>query len=139
VRPATHADLHTFCRIDGWVDADAAAGRPRGDHVRYRRVLGNGEVLRTKVSHGSGEVGGALFRHVLRDQLRVTEEAFWRAVRTRRPPVRPEDGAVPEPSRALPLWLVRRLRDQAGVPEAEIATMDPAAARAAWEACAQAP
>lgn len=132
MKPVSTADLHEFCRIDGWYDADVAAGRSTGDHVRYRRVLGNGEVLRTKVSHGSHEIGGDLLRHVLREQLRVTEEQFWETLRTGEPPVRPED--VKPPARAgIPLWLVRRLREQVGLPETEIADLDEHAARAVWD------
>ena len=65
-----------------------------GDHRRYQKERAVGTILRTKVPHGSrDEIGDDLFRHILRDQLRATEEQFWGVVRggatILEPPTRP--------------------------------------------------
>src|SRR5450756_1518541 len=53
-----------------------------GDHRRYQKERADETILRTKVPHGSrDEIGDDLSRHILRDQLRVTEEQFWAIVR----------------------------------------------------------
>lgn len=69
-------DLRKFCENDGW---DA---KRRTDHWRYTKTLPEGRMLRTKVSFGSDEIGDpGLFAAILRGQLEVTEEEFWRVIR----------------------------------------------------------
>ena len=46
------------------------------DHYFYRKFLDNGEVLRTKVSRGSGEISPNLWRRILKHELRITLEEF---------------------------------------------------------------
>ena len=66
--------------IVGWVD-----GR-ENDHTRYEKVLPDGEVLRTKISRGgTGIDDPGLWKHVLRDQLRVSEDEFWAVLAEKRP------------------------------------------------------
>lgn len=53
------------------------------DHVRYELALGDGRILRTKISHPIGKrdtYGIDLWKRILRDQLCVTEEQFWACV-----------------------------------------------------------
>ena len=81
---ATFGDLKTFVKHDGWTEEpNLARVRARtGDHRRYRKDLADGTSLRTKVSHSlRDEIGIDLFKHILRDQLRVTEDRFWDVVR----------------------------------------------------------
>jgi hypothetical protein len=132
VKPAPYSDVHAFCRIDGWVDADAEAGRRQGDHTRYRRLLGNGEILRTKVSHGQGEYSGNLWRHILRDQLRITAAQFWETLRTGEPPERPEDKVEAPEGNRLPYWLVDRLMKNVGLSECVIGDLTEAEALERW-------
>lgn len=50
---------------------------PVGDHWRYCKVLPDGTVLRTKVSHALGdEIRPDLLSHIVRDQLRTTMQHF---------------------------------------------------------------
>ena len=46
------------------------------DHDFYRKKLPNGKVLITKVSRGTGEIGSGLWRHILKHELRITQEEF---------------------------------------------------------------
>lgn len=128
MRTPTWRQLEKFCRVEGWDDADALRGRPTGDHRRFRLTLPSGDVLRTKVSHGTGQIGRDLFKHILGEQLRVTEKDFWRAVDKGIPPVR---GATPQPpaGHRLPAALVEPLVRDYGVTDAELRTMSEEQAR----------
>jgi len=76
------------------------------------------------------EIGEDLFRHILRDQLRVTEEQFWAIVRG--------GDTLPDTPRAVaatvPAWLVERLLFTVGLSEDEIRAMTADEARTAWDA-----
>jgi len=75
-------------------------------------------------------VGADLFRHILSDQLRVTEERFWAVVHGSALDEEP----TPLATVAVPGWLVQRLLLTVGLPEAGVRSMTPHEARAAWEA-----
>ena len=63
-------ELKCFCDNDGWeLYKDA-------DHYYYRKQDKDGNVKRTKVSKGSGEIGKYLFQEILKKQLQVTKEYF---------------------------------------------------------------
>lgn len=94
----------------------------------YELALLDGRVLLTRISHPVNRTtySRSMWAHILRDQLDVTDDAFWACV---------DDGVVPArgtpdrgDERSLPLWLVAQLTD-AGVPMAELATMSEAQAK----------
>ena len=129
---ATFEDLLTYVRRDGWIDEpNLVRGRARsGDHRRFRKEAADGSIRRTKVPHAlRDEIGEDLFRHILRDQLRVTEERFWAIVRG--------DETLPDAPRAVaatvPAWLVDRLLFTVGLSEDEIRAMTADEAQAAWD------
>lgn len=131
---ATFGDLKAFVERDGWAEEpNLARGRVRtGDHRRYRKELPDGSILRTKVSHGLGdEIGIDLFRHILRDQLRVSEGRFWDVVRGTAKEVA---DAPPPSARTVPGWLVQRLILTVELREDEVGAMTVDEAHAAWEA-----
>ena len=66
----TWKDLKRFCERDGW------ELYKNTDHYFYRKTDSNGNIRRTKVSRGSGEIHHNLWREILRKQLGVTEEYF---------------------------------------------------------------
>jgi hypothetical protein len=110
----------------------APTHRPRPfDHWRYRKDLADGTSLRTKVSHSlRDEIGVDLFRHILREQLQITEERFWDVVRGRAATV----GDVPPlPAETVPGWLVQQLLLTVGLPEDAVRAMTRAEAHAAWD------
>ncbi len=64
-------DLKRFCERDGWeLYKDT-------DHYFYRKRTATGELKLTKVSKGTGEIGKALFRRILKEQLQVSLEYFY--------------------------------------------------------------
>lgn len=131
---ATFGDLKTFVEHDGWTEEpNLARGRGRtSDHRRYRKDLPDGTSLRTKVSHSlRDEIGIDLFKHILRDQLRVTEDRFWDVVRGGATEV---VEALPPQAATIPGWLVQRLIVTVGLGEDEVRAMTVDEARAAWEA-----
>ena len=124
-----HSDIRRFCELDGWAERIGASGRT-GDHRRYRKILDDGRILLTKVSHGSGRIEDPrLWRHIWRDQLGLeTEEQFWEALRTRTPVARGGDAPGPPTGPSVPAWVVAGLL-RAGVSENEIRALDADAAR----------
>lgn len=131
----TFRDLKTYLERDGgWEPIpNLARGRRRvGDHWRFRKVLPDGTVLRTKVSHALGdEIGPDLLGHIVRDQLRTTMDHFHDVVAGRAG----SEAMVAEPKvEPIPAWLVERLIYTVGMQEDEARRMSPVEARARWEA-----
>ena len=63
-------DLKRFCENDDWeLYKDT-------DHYFYRKQDEDGNVKRTKVSKGSGEIGHHLFKEILMKQLQVDQAYF---------------------------------------------------------------
>lgn len=63
-------EIERFCRRDGWEEFKKKV---------ITSILGknnDGTVKRTKVSRGTGEVKGHLWKEILKKQLQVTEEEF---------------------------------------------------------------
>jgi hypothetical protein len=118
----TRADHERFCRIEGWKQVRDARGRTGTHHLTYELDLPDGRLLRTRVSHPPDrtDYGPGIWRHVLRDQLDVSEEQFWACVR---------DGTVPgrsaqQTSRdALPAEVVHLLLTRVGLAEPDVAAM----------------
>jgi hypothetical protein len=63
-------ELKRFCENDGWELYKTT------DHYFYRKADASGNIKRTKVSMGSGEIEKNLFRIILKRQLGVTKEYF---------------------------------------------------------------
>lgn len=64
-------EIEQFCERDGWEQT-----KKKGHHIYYQKVMDDGTVKRTKVSRGTGEVKGHLWKEILKKQLQVTEEEF---------------------------------------------------------------
>ena len=63
-------DLRRFCEHDGWeLYKDT-------DHYYYRKDSDDDTPKFTKVSKGTGEINGNLWKIILNKQLRVTIEYF---------------------------------------------------------------
>lgn len=127
---ANRRDHEQFCHTEGWDRVRDARGRTGTHHVTYRLALKDGRILRTRISHpvDRSEYGPSIWKHVLRDQLQVSDAEFWGCVRDGTVPER----GVPRPATpALPVDLVHLLINRVGVGEAEVAAMtrDEAVAR----------
>ena len=99
-----------------------ARGRRGTHHVTYELPLPDGRILRTRISHPVDRTvyGAALWSHVLRDQLVVSEEEFWACVLEGQTPDR---GAPTPPREALPAEVVHLLIRRVGLSEETVATL----------------
>lgn len=125
----TRKDHDTFCRVEQWRQVRDARGRTGTHHVTYELDLPDGRTLRTWISHpvDRADYGPSLWRHILRDQLQVDDDVFWRCVQDG---IKPDRGAPTPPVEALPAELVHLLISRVGLPESEVAGMTKAAAAA---------
>ncbi|MBT2602034.1 type II toxin-antitoxin system HicA family toxin [Bacillus sp. ISL-53] len=64
-------EIERFCRRDGWEEF-----KQKGHHIYFIKQMEDGTLKRTKVSRGTGEVRGHLWKEILKKQLQVTEEYF---------------------------------------------------------------
>ena len=63
-------ELRRFCESDGWeLYRDT-------DHYFYRKHDENGNLKRTKISKGTGDIHRHLWSEILKKQLQVTKEYF---------------------------------------------------------------
>lgn len=63
-------DLKRFCEKDGWELYKTT------DHWFYRKFMPDGTLKRTKVSMGTGEIKGHLWKEIIHKQLQISEEYF---------------------------------------------------------------
>ncbi len=117
----TRADHQTFCEGEGWSRVRTARSTTGTHHLTFELVLPDGRILRTRISHppNRSTYGPALWSHILRDQLDVTENVFWACVHDKVVPTR---ASAPQPGVGIPAEIVRQLLKH-GVPEAEVAEM----------------
>lgn len=91
-------------------------------HATYELALHDGRILRTRISRPVDRTtyGPSLWGEILKNQLEVAPEEFWKCVKEGALP----DRGVPEaPTIALPFELVILLTKTAGIPEATVAAM----------------
>lgn len=118
----TRADHQKFCTTEGWEQVRDARGRAAGHHITYRLLLPDGRVLRTRISHppDRSTYGPSIWSHILRNQLDVTEEQFWRCANDG---IAPDRGYRPLPENRIPADVVYLLVNRVGLPEKEIAQL----------------
>jgi hypothetical protein len=94
------SEIAAFCQIDGWDEVDQ--GRS-ADHRYYRRVFDDGTVLETRVSHAAKKtMSPGRWKAILRDQLQVSEQAFWDSLRRKEPSAAAERAARRGGDRGVP-------------------------------------
>jgi hypothetical protein len=133
VRPLTHADHRKFVEIEGWTKkGSSSSSKKTGNHHRYSLTLSTGDVLYTRVSHGSGQLGDSkLIATIFRDQLQVTEEDFYRCVEQGILPPRPQ--IISETAaEGLDAKLVRNLIRKVGISQNQVAKMSKTDTIDAW-------
>jgi len=133
-RPLAHADHKKFVETEGWKKQGTTRGaRKTGNHFRYTLRLSTGDILYTRVSHGSGSIKDhSLVALILREQLRVSEEDFYRCVNDGTLPPRPAPESPPVPSEGLDAKLVRSLINKVGLSQIEVAKLSKADAVERW-------
>lgn len=115
-------DIERFCKIDGW-QRQTGVGGPRQRHIRFEKPLPDEPALRTQISHDRSSTPSAgRWKAILRNQLKVTEEQFWEALRTRTPVDRTPPPPPPEP---IPVddWVREGLR-RTGMTDTQIDDLD---------------
>ena len=135
MRPLPHSAHRKFVETEGWEKKGTARGPSKtGDHYRYELVLTTGDVLTTRVSHGPGQINDPrLVAAILRDQLAVTEDDFWRCVEKGVLPPRPQASPSTATREALDAKLVRNLVRKVGLTEADGAKLTKAEAVRRWQ------
>lgn len=115
------SEVEAFCRIDGWQEVDQ--GRSP-DHRYYRLVLDDGTVLETRVSHSAKKtMSPGRWKAILRDQLRASDEAFWKAIRLKKPVSRPSAPPAEEEIEQVPAWAAEVLSARLGMSPAEMSKL----------------
>ena len=118
----TRADHQRFCVTEGWREVRDARGSTGTHHIVYELELSDGRVLRTRISHPPGRenYGASIWKHILRDQLGISEAEFWACAKDG---IKPQRGGIELPKEALPLEVVSILINRVGLPEVEVAQM----------------
>ena len=82
-------------------------------------------MLHTRISHPPDRTayGAAIWSHIIRDQLKVDQEAFWACIKEGKHPDR--GAAAPPPPEALPADLVHLLLTRVGLTEDEVRQLSP--------------
>jgi hypothetical protein len=121
--PAPTREAHdAFCQTEGWRHVRNARGQTGTHHVTYELELHDGQILRTRISHpvNRDTYGENLWSHILRDQLKVDQQAFWACVQDGK---KPDRGAPEPPPETLPADLVHQLLTRVRLSETEVAAM----------------
>jgi len=84
-------DIADFLASDGWREIKSGErGGSRRRHVFYEKVLDDGRVLQTHISHSASKtMSPGRFATILREDLEVSKEEFWNCVLTGEPVKRP--------------------------------------------------
>jgi hypothetical protein len=117
----TWADIEAFVVADGWRRSPQHGGK-RQRHLFYEKVLDDGRVLQTHLSHSTQKsLSPGRFSSILRHQLEVSKEEFWRCIGTGAPvdrPVAVEDAPVEHEA-----WVVAVLVGELHLDPDEIAAL----------------
>jgi hypothetical protein len=132
-RQPTRDDHDRFCVVEGWSEVRNARGKPVRHHKRYELTLPDGAVLRTRISRPVNRTtyGPAMWRHILTEQLQVSQDEFWACVDDGQLPRR---GAPDLTDASLPASLVYQLLHDVGLSEEEITRLTRAEAIARMQA-----
>ncbi len=87
----TWGELEKFLGVDRWVRLPAGSRGGRSeDHIFFEKILPDGRVLQTHISHSRrGRPSAGRFAAILRGQLEVSREQFWAALQKGEPVDRP--------------------------------------------------
>jgi hypothetical protein len=90
-------------------------------------------MLFTRVSHGSGSINDpAIIAIIFREQLEVSEGAFWACVEKGTLPPRPAPQTEAPPGERLDYKLVRNLMGKVGLNEVEVGSLSREEALRRW-------
>lgn len=116
-------EVEAFARADRW-----RHNRESG-HAQWEKLLPGGVLLQLPMSRGGDKtMSPGRFRQILRDQLKVTREQFWDAIRTGEPVDR--SAPTEEPTVQHPVWVMSVLVNDLHMSAAEIEALSPEEAEA---------
>jgi hypothetical protein len=123
-RAATRREHVRFCEVEGWRAVQSARDRTNKHHITFELPLDDGRILRTRISRPpiNESYGKALWSHIVRDQLCVTQGEFWKCVDDGEVPVRSSSVPLPPPA-ALPAGLAHQLVHILQLSSAEVAEL----------------
>jgi len=123
-RAATRREHVRFCEVEGWRAVQSARESSNRHHLTYELPLNDGRILRTRISRppNNESYGKALWSHIVRDQLCVTQGEFWSCVDDGNVPIRSTATPAP-PSAALPAGLAHQLVHILQLSSAEVAKL----------------
>jgi hypothetical protein len=123
-RAATRREHVRFCEVEGWRQVQSARESANNHHITFELPLNDGHILRTRISRppNNDTYGKALWAHILRDQLCVTQSEFWKCVDDGEVPVRSSSMPLP-PSAALPAGLAHQLVHVLALSTKEVAAL----------------
>lgn len=125
----TWAEIERFLKIDRWTRLSASSrGGSSQDHIFYEKLLDSGELLQTHISHSAAKrPSSGRFAAILRDQMKVSREDFWRALRDGVPVDRPCREASTPPEHDA--WVLAVLTRDLHMTAEQVASLDVDAAR----------
>lgn len=133
MRPLPHRAHRKFVDTEGWTKKTKANSKKTGDDHRYELELATGDVLSTRISHGSGSIEDPnVVAAVLREQLQVSEKDFWACVNDGTLPPRPQPPADERPGPAIDAKLLRNLLRKVGMTAADLEGITPERAVRIW-------
>jgi len=123
-RAASRREHQRFCEIEEWQEVRNSRGTPTQHHITYELLLGDANVLRTRISRPANTdvYGKGMWSHILGDQLHVTETEFWECVDNKSLPTRTPVAERPD-SLTLPAQLAYQLVHSLKLTSAEIASL----------------
>jgi hypothetical protein len=123
-RAATRREHVRFCEVEGWRAVQSARESSNRHHLTFELPLNDGRILRTRISRppNNDTYGKALWAHILRDQLCVTQNEFWKCVDDGEVPVRSSSMPLPPPA-ALPAGLAHQLVHVLALSTEEVAAL----------------
>ncbi len=123
-RVASRREHQRFCEIEGWQEVRNSRGKPTQHHITYELLVGDGSVLRTRISRpaNTDEYGKGMWSHILDDQLHVTETEFWECLDNKNPPKRTSQVELSETA-ALPAQIAYQLVHSLKMTNAQISSL----------------
>lgn len=133
MRLPTYQELRRFVEVEGWEDKDEKSKKKKGDHHRYIFTTPMGEILFTRVSHGRDQIQDPeLFAQILKDQLCIGKNQFWKAVDKGIKPTRPSP-TQNEQVEAIDAKLARNLINKVGMKPRELVGISQQRAVKIWQ------
>lgn len=133
MRLPTYKELKRFVEVEGWEDKDEKANKKKGDHHRYIFTTPMGERLFIRISHGRDQIQDPdLFAQILRDQLCIDEDQFWKVIDKGIRPTRPSP-ALSVRADAIDAKLARNLLDKVGMQPSQLVGISQSKAVEIWQ------